>query len=176
MDWPTVPVSLRLTRDVRFAIPTRLDAQASLLFLRTPALALQEAKFLSNVHVTPDQHVAAELPVNAAFFGKRTVRFESQVENLPAGARLVSLPTMDETAVVKVTGQATVGHGSNGCTLHYDFHFELIVHVPEPERWGGRALIKMVEVTADRMLEKITTEFPDAVKRATHAQEAVHAA
>lgn len=169
-------MSIRLTREVRFDIPTQLDAQESLEFLRNPSLALQEVDFLSRVLVHPDKRVTAELPVNAAFFGKRTVRFDSQVENLPNGARLVSLPSMDETAVVKVAGQATVGDGAEGSILRYDFQFELIVHVPEPERWGGRALLKMVEFTADRMLEKITAEFPEAVRVAAQRQEAVHAA
>lgn len=176
MDWTARPMSIRLTREVRFDIPTQLGAQESLDFLRSPSLALQEVGFLTDVRVHPDKRVTAELPVNAAFFGKRTVRFNSQVENLPNGARLVSLPSMDETAVVKVAGQATVVEGPNGANLQYDFQFELIVHVPEPERWGGRALLKMVEITADRVLEKITAEFPEAVRIAAQRHEAVHAA
>ena len=40
---------------------------------------------------------------------------------------------------------------------------------------GGRALLKMVEYTADRMLERIASQFPVAITRAAKAYEATFA-
>ena len=47
--------------------------------------------------------------------------------------------------------------------------------LPEPEKWGGRALMKMVEYTADRMLERIAAQFPEAIERAAKVFEATFA-
>ena len=94
----------------------------------------------------------------------------------PSGARLEGLDLTDRPGWARVSGEATVVQVPEGCRLDYRFEIEIHLAVPEAERWGGRALLKMIEVTADRVLGRVTTAFPDAVRSAARAYEELVAA
>lgn len=167
---------MRLTRQVAFDLPSTLDRSTAVAFVRDAARSLSHANFLTSLRQDPDGLVAAELPVNAALFGQQKLRFRSRLEATPAGARLEGLELDDVPGWARVSGEARVVPLPSGSRLDYRFDIEIHLRLPEPERWGGRALVKMIEVTADQVLRRVCERFPDAVRAAARAYEATVAA
>ncbi|NBC95870.1 MAG: DUF3809 domain-containing protein [Deinococcus-Thermus bacterium] len=167
---------VRLTRQVAFDVPSSLDRGTAVAFVRDAARSLSHADFLSELRHDEDGLVSAELPVNAALFGQQRLRFHSRLDTTPTGARLDGLALDDAPGWARVSGEARVVPLPNGSRLDYRFDIEIHLALPEPERWGGRALVKMIEVTADRVLQRVCERFPAAVRAAARAYEAKVAA
>lgn len=167
---------MRLTRHVAFDVPSTLDRSTAVAFVRDAARSLSHADFLTSLQQDEGGLVAAELPVNAALFGQQRLRFRSRLEATPAGARLAGLELDDAPGWARVSGEARVVPLPSGSRLDYRFDIEIHLKLPEPERWGGRALVKMIEVTADQVLRRVCERFPDAVRAAARAYEATVAA
>lgn len=169
---------MELTHDVAFAFEVALDRPRAVAFVRDAASSLAHADFLERVSVVPDADrpevalVHAALPVNAALFGQQRLRFVSRIEPAPTGARLVGLDVDDRPGRARVSGRARIQPRPAGSRIEYTFHITIHLELPEPEQWGGRALLKMVEVTAERVLQRVTERFPTAVRKAARAYEA----
>ena len=122
---------------------------------------------------TDETTVRARIPVNAALFGQQELAFESRLLPTPRGAVLRSVPLEHlRPGWAEVAGEAEVRPHPGGSHVSYRFDIAIHLHLPEPERWGGRALLKMIHFTAERVLESITAEFPGAVQAAAREVEA----
>ncbi len=163
---------MKLTRHVTFDVPSSLDRSTAVAFVRDAERSLSHADFLTSLHQDLTGVVAAELPVNAALFGQQRLRFRSRLEPTPGGARLEGLDLDDVPGWTRVSGEARVVPLPDGSRLDYRFEIEIHLALPEPERWGGRALVKMIEVTADQVLRRVCERFPAAVRAAARAYEA----
>lgn len=172
---------MELTHEISFTFDVALDRPRAEAFVRDAGSSLARADFLEDVTVVPCRDapeaslVHAALPVNAAMFGQQRLRFASRIEPCPAGARLVGLDIEDRPGRARVSGEARVAPLPNGSRVDYRFHIAIHLDLPEPERWGGKALLKMVEITAQGVLHRVTSRFPAAVREAARAHEATFA-
>lgn len=166
---------MRLRHRVSFDVSLALDRATAIAFVRDVEGSLAHADFLHDLRSTPEGGVQAELPVNAALFGQQRLRFRSVVVPTPSGARLVGTELEDTPGWARVSGDAEISPQPSGCLVHYRFDIEIHLALPEPERWGGRALMKMIEVTAERVLQRVSARFPEAVGDAARAYEATFA-
>lgn len=188
---------MKITNTVTFDIHLALEQAAALDFVRDVRKSLARASFLSDLRVsdvpavpvcgmltdqtdnhvldvqTALQHVQASIVVNAALFGERALSFQSYVRPTAKGALLEALP-FDEPKLgwAEVSGDATVHPLPQGSRIRY--HFDITIHLdlPEAEKWGGRALSKMIHFTAQRTLERIVSDFPVAIQAAADAMHA----
>jgi hypothetical protein len=186
---------MKITNTVTFDIHLALEQAAALDFVRDVRQSLANASFLSDLRVsdvptdivpaesgtkigaeegqTALQHVQASIVVNAALFGERALSFQSYVCPKAKGATLKALP-FDEPKLgwAEVSGEATVHPLPQGSRIGY--HFDITIHLdlPEAEKWGGRALSKMIHFTAQRTLERIVNDFPIAIQAAADAMHA----
>lgn len=192
---------MKITNTVKFDIHLALEQAAALDFVRDVRQSLAKASFLSDLQVsdvpaiptdgivdgivadradnhvlaaqTALQHVQASIVVNAALFGERALSFQSYVRPTAKGALLEALP-FDEPKLgwAEVSGDATVHPLPQGSRIRY--HFDITIHLdlPEAEKWGGRALSKMIHFTAQRTLERIVSDFPVAIQAAADATHA----
>jgi hypothetical protein len=154
---------MKLTRHVNFDVPSSLDRPTAVAFVRDAERSLSHADFLTSLRQDAAGVVTAELPVNAALFGQQRLRFRSRLEGLDLD---------DVPGWARVSGEARVVPMPDGSRLDYRFEIEIHLALPEPERWGGRALVKMIEVTADQVLRRVCERFPEAVRSAARAYEA----
>lgn len=192
---------MKITNTVTFDIHLALEQAAALDFVRDVRKSLAEASFLSDLRVsdvpadialealphfntmlvntaldgerTALQHVQASIVVNAALFGERALSFQSYVRPKAKGATLEALP-FDEPKLgwAEVSGDATVHPLPQGSRIRY--HFDITIHLdlPEADKWGGRALSKMIHFTAQRTLERIVNDFPIAIQAAADTMQA----
>jgi hypothetical protein len=163
-----------LDHQVAFDLDLNLPPSDALAFVRDVPRSLAHADFLRSLRV--DGHdpvvVAAELPVNAALFGQRLLPFRSRLETTVAGARLVGLPLEhDGPGWAVVDGEAEVAPEGSRARVRYRFHVRVHLRLPEAERWGGRALLRMIEYTAQTVLERVTAAFPHALELAARDAE-----
>lgn len=188
---------MKITNTVTFDIHLALEQAAALDFVRDVRKSLAKASFLSDLRVsdvpvvpadgmladkvakhvldaqTAPQHVQASIVVNAALFGERALSFQSYVRPTAKGALLEALPFDDpKLGWAEVSGDATVQPLPQGSRIRY--HFDITIHLdlPEAEKWGGRALSKMIHFTAQRTLERIVSDFPVAIQAAADAMHA----
>lgn len=163
---------MRLRHQVSFDVMLGLERSVAIPFVRDAYASLSHADFLHALRRTSPSGIEAELPVNAALFGQQRLRFQSRVVPTPDGARLVGSELQDEPGWARVSGEAHVSEHPGGCRVDYRFDIEIHLALPEPEKWGGRALMKMIEVTAESVLARISGRFPAAVTDAAREYEA----
>ena len=163
---------VKLEHSIEFALPVGLEPQAAVAFVRDVPNSLSHADFLQSLHVEGDT-IRATLPVNAALFGQRLLPFVSQLKETERGARLVGVSTpASGPGWALVSGEAEVrANPQGGSLLHYRVAIEVHIALPEAERWGGRALLRMIEYTAKTVLERVTSAFPAAIAAAAVAAE-----
>lgn len=164
---------MTLEHHVAFDLDLALPRAEALAFVRDVARSLARATFLEELHVSTGSPrlVTATLPVNAALMGQRALPFTSVLEATPDGARLVGQPLAPTgPGWAQVDGDADVSAADGGSRVSYRFRVRVHLHLPEPERWGGRALLRMIEFTARNVLERVIAAFPAAVRAA--AEEA----
>lgn len=167
---------MQLSHRIRFTVVLSLAPDAAVRFVRDVRTSLSRADFLEDLTVepAPEPRVYASIPVNAALFGQQRLPFESVLVPTERGARLRPLPLVDvRPGWAEVAGVATVEAAGTGSRVTYDFDIAIHLELPEPEKWGGRALLKMIEYTASRVLERVCAKFPDAVEAAAREVEAV---
>jgi hypothetical protein len=140
--------------------------------VRDVPLSLSRAAFIRSLQMQPGNPatVIATLPVNAALFGQRLLPFSSTLHPTPKGAKLVS-QALDAPGPgwARVDGEAHVEPTPGGSRVRYQFNVRVHIRLPEPERWGGQALLSMIEYTAKTVLERVTASFPDALRAAALA-------
>lgn len=171
---------MTLHHQVVFDLELALPRAEALAFVRDVPRSLARATFLEALTVVPGAPdvVRAALPVNAAFLGQRSLPFESELVVTDGGARLIGRPIdPDGPGWAEVDGEAEVAArapGVGGARVRYRFDVRVHLRLPEPERWGGRALLHMIEFTARSVLERVTAQFPAAIQAAaTEAEAAV---
>ena len=163
---------------VRFELDVALSREEALSFVRDVPASLSRARFLRGLSVGPPQGggigiVTATLPVNAALFGQRDLPFRSRLHRSDAGARLEGLPIdAPGPGWAEVSGSVDVTPLPTGSRLSYAFDLRVHVALPEPERWGGHALTKMIAYTASTVLARVTEAFPAAVAEAAAERHA----
>jgi len=163
-----------LDHQVDFDIELALTPAEALDFVRDVPRSLAHADFLHELRLegVEPRLVTAELPVNAALFGQRRLPFRSALEATPRGARLVGQRLEhDGPGWAQVDGDAEVVPSPTGARVRYRFHVQVHLRLPEAERWGGRALLRMIEYTAQTVLERVTAAFPAALDRAARDAE-----
>lgn len=172
---------MKIAHAVHFTFDLELPPVEAVEFVRDVRRSLAKADFIRDMQVfsaSQQTHVRAVLPVNAAFFGQQELSFESVLSQAPRGAVLSPLPiTEPQLGWAEVAGRAEVtGLETPGCPngsrVVYDFDITIHLNLPEPEKWGGRALLKMIHFTAQRVLEKMAEDFPRAVQAAAAETEA----
>ncbi|MFC4638062.1 DUF3809 domain-containing protein [Deinococcus hohokamensis] len=144
-----------------FALHHPGGQDAALVFVRDPALALSQVRFLRALTTTAGE-VRGELVVTVPILGEVDLPFCSVVAPTPGGAELRPLPLSGERAWVEVAGQARVEGGE----MHFEFGFRAHLALPEAEGWGGAAFEKMVRAAAGRTLERVAQDLPASVARA----------
>ena len=170
---------MKITHSVRFDFALSLNRGAAVDFVRDVRTSLSKVTFMRDLETSGDtdgeegERVRARIPVNAALFGQQELAFESRLLPTPRGAVLRSVPLETlRPGWAEVSGEAEVRPHPGGSHVSYRFDIAIHLHLPEPERWGGRALLKMIHFTAERVLEAIIAEFPGAVQAAAHEVEA----
>jgi hypothetical protein len=167
-----------LTHEVSFGLELDLPAEMARDFVRDVPRSLSQASFLADLQVVEGSPkvVTATLPVNAALFGQRELPFRSELTYTEAGARLTGLPLEpDGPGWAEVSGDASVQPGRRGCRVEYSFCITIHLALPAPEKWGGRALLSMIEFTAKSVLQGVMASFPAAVRSAAREVEAAWA-
>jgi hypothetical protein len=160
-----------LDHAISFEVPLDAPLEAARAFVRDVPRSLARAHFLRDLRVEGDDPVVvhASLPINAALFGQRELPFRSALTETDAGARLEAL---DVPAAgpgwAFVAGDAEVTREGDVSLVRYTFTISVHVALPEAERWGGRALTRMIEYTASTVLARVAAAFPEAVARAAH--------
>ncbi len=170
---------MKLAHSVDFSFALNLPPAAAVGFVRDVRASLAHAAFIEDLEVSgaPETVVSARLPVNAALFGQQRLEFRSRLYPTPHGAQLGAIPfETDEPGWAEVSGEAEVSPGPEGAQVEYRFDITIHLRLPKAEKWGGRALTKMIEYTAQRVLETITASFPAAVQEAAREVEAAYAA
>ncbi len=172
---------MKIAHAVHFTFDLELPPAEAVEFVRDVRRSLAKADFIRDMQVfsaSEQTRVRAVLPVNAAFFGQQELTFESVLSHAARGAVLspvaLTEPKLGWAEVAgraEVTGLETPGR-PNGSRVVYDFDVTIHLNLPEPEKWGGRALLKMIHFTAQRVLENIAEDFPRAVQAAAAETEA----
>ncbi len=165
---------MTLDHEVAFDMALDLTPADALGFVRDVPRSLSHADFLRSLRLEPGDPVivAADLPVNAALFGQRLLPFRSRLVSTARGAQLVGLPLEhDGPGWAQVDGEAEVGPTERGSRVRYRFHVRVHLRLPEAERWGGQALLRMIEYTAQTVLERVTAAFPRAIEAAARDAE-----
>ncbi len=167
-DDRTLSISERLT----FAFESPLGGVAALAFVRDVPASLARADVLEGVQVVPGTPplVQAALPVNTALFGRRLLPFASELHETRAGARLVPSTVAEAgRGWAEVGGEAVVAETLGGATVSYALDVTIHLELPPSERWGTRALTRMIEMTAQAVLRSLIERFPPAVAEAAAA-------
>ena len=159
---------------ISFEVPLAVPPRVAIAFVRDVTRSLAYARFLRDLRVKPGPPVvvAAVLPINAALFGQRDLPFRSVLTPTESGARLTGLDVPSTgPGWASVSGDAVVRAGDGGSLVAYDLIISVFVALPEAERWGGRALTRLIEYTAETVLARLTAAFPEAVARAAREAE-----
>lgn len=170
---------MTLDHEVAFDLELAMAPSDALAFVRDVPRSLSRADFLLSLRLEGEAPpvVVAELPVNAALFGQRLLPFRSELRTTARGARLVGLPLQhDGPGWASVDGEAEVEPAVSGSRVRYRFQVRVHLRLPEAERWGGQALLRMIEYTAQTVLERVTAAFPEALRAAAREAEAREAA
>jgi len=167
-----------LARSVVFSFDLSLPGGLAVHFVQDVRRSLSRAEFLEDLRVSSGNPamVMASIPVNASLFGERQLSFHSMVVPMPMGARLLPrVPQEYRLAWAEVAGDATVMPLPVGSRVDYRFDITIHLELPTPSRWGGKALTRMIEVTADRVLQTVSEGFPAALQSAAREAEAAYA-
>ena len=167
---------MKISNVVHFEFELALGLETAVRFVQDVQQSLSKASFIHDMqlwHDSGQQHLRASIAVNAALFGQHDLSFESIVHPEAQGAWLEP-QVLSEKALgwAEVGGRARVQGLAQGSHVSYDFDITIHLDLPEPEKWGGRALLKMIHFTAERVLSTITEAFPAAVQEAADAFEA----
>ena len=168
---------MELSHRIRFTFDLAMAPADAVRFVQDVRASLAYADFLEDLTVedAPEPRVYAAIPVNAALFGQQRLPFESVLVPEARGARLRPLPLVDvRPGWAEVAGAASVATAPDGSSVTYEFDIAIHLELPEPDRWGGRALLKMIEYTAGRVLERVCAKFPEAVRAAAREVEAAY--
>ena len=170
---------MKIEHSIPFDIDISLNQQDAISFVQSVEHSLSKATFINNLQLLHEDtlghdYIQASIPINAAMFGQHQLDFQSLLIPLANGARLQALPfDTPKASWAEVTGKAIVNALPKGSTVHYDFDIIIHLNLPKPERWGGKALLKMIEFTAQQVLKHIAEDFPRAIQTAASKFEEI---
>jgi hypothetical protein len=161
---------VEIRHEVSFALALAMSVAEATDFARDVARTLRHADFLADLQVVAGDPpvVSAAIPVSAAMFGQRELPFRSVLVPTPTGARLEGTPlSVDGPGWALVSGEARVSPAGPGRS-RIDYGFDITVHLrlPRAQRWGERALTRVIEYTARTVLTQVAGELKRAVARA----------
>jgi len=163
---------MQLSHHIDFDFILNLPAQTAIDFVRDVELSLSRASFINNLSLNAENLIEADIPVNAALFGQQTLEFKSHLVRIENGARLEPIDiATNAPGWAKVAGMSIVSPAKKGSRVEYSFDITIMLNLPKAEKWGGRALTKMIEFTAKKVLERICSSFPSAVQEAAKELE-----
>ncbi len=173
---------MQISHKVPFEFELNLSKENAIAFVRDVEKSLSKADFIRDLYRYTEtdlghDYVTANIPINAAMFGQQKLAFQSLLIPTENGARLQALPLEIPTAGwAEVSGEAVVLNSPTDTSslVRYDFDITIHLQLPKPEKWGGRALLKMIEFTAQQVLSKVAEEFPRSVQAAAKEVEAAH--
>lgn len=154
-----------------FRLQLPLNRLQALEFVRDVPRSLRYAEFLTDLRLEPGEPplVSAALPVSAALFGRHDLPFASELHHQLAGASLRPLPlTTQSRGWAELGGEVEVATAGSGSRVDYSFDVTVHLRLPAADRWGTRALTKMIELTAASLLQKLMVRFPAAIERAAN--------
>ncbi len=160
---------MKLTESLQFGFSSQLGEAAALEFVRDVQRSLASSYLLEDLQVRAGEPalVSANLPVNTPLFGRRELPFVSELHLTPDGAALVPVATQAEgRGWAAVGGVARVAPEGAGSRIEYALDLTIFLDVPEAERWGTRALTKMIEMTASSVLRQLSERLRSAVEQA----------
>ena len=170
---------MNIAHRIDFTFDLGLAPAEAVRFVQDVPRSLSRAAFIRDMAVFTVgelRHVRAVLPVNAAFFGEQELLFESLLTPTARGAELSPLPVSEpRLGWAEVAGRAEVHPLPSGSRVGYSFDIPIHLNLPEPDKWGGRALLKMIHFTAQRVLEGIAADFPRAIQAAAETEAAYQA-
>lgn len=162
---------LRFTHAISFQLQLALSALQALEFVRDVPRSLRYAEFITDLDLEPGKPplVSASLPVSAALFGRRDLPFTSELHHHTSGASLRPLPLVTESrGWAELAGDVEVTAAGAGSQVDYRFDVTVHLRLPSADRWGTRALTKMIELTAVSLLRSLMVRFPAAIERAAN--------
>ncbi len=163
---------MQLSHHIDFDFVLNLPVQTAISFVRDVENSLSKASFISDLKLNDDNLLEAGIPVNAALFGQQTLEFKSHLVTIDHGARLEPIDiATNAPGWAKVSGLSVVSPAKHGSRVEYSFDITIMLNLPKAEKWGGKALTKMIEFTASKVLERICSSFPNAVQEAAKELE-----
>lgn len=160
---------MKLTENLVFGFSCQLNQEAALAFVRDVERSLAAAHLLDGLKVQPGSPplVSANLPVNTPLFGRRELPFVSELHFTPEGAMLVPTESSPEgRGWAEVGGEARVAPDATGSRIDYALDLTIHLDLPEADRWGTKALTKMIELTAGSVLRQISERLRSSVEEA----------
>lgn len=160
---------MELSYPFSFAVSLACDAEDALAFVRDVPGSLRHAEVLSDLQVVRGEPsvISASLPVSAALFGQHELPFRSALHDTPDGARLEALPVVAKgPGSAEVGGAAAVRALPSGSEVDYSFVITVRLSLPEGGKWGEKALLKLVNLTALSVLRSVASRLEPAVARA----------
>jgi hypothetical protein len=156
---------MKLSFQEKFQIPSSHSLERTVFYLQSPQLSLSEVSFIRNLEVLEEvtesgvqKTVKAELLFAVPMLGELVFPFQSRLEPTAQGAKLHAL-TLPSKTWAGISGVGTALSGE----LHYSLEVDIHIDMPAGEKWGGMAFRKMVDLTAQKSLERVGQEFPKGI-------------
>lgn len=160
---------MKLTESLEFGFSSELSEPEALEFVRDVQRSLAGTFLLEDLQVRAGDPalVSANLPVNTPLFGRRELPFVSELHLTSTGALLLPrTTTTDGRGWAAVGGEARVAPEGPGSRIEYALDLTIFLDVPEADRWGTRALTKMIEMTAGSVLRQLSGRLRSSVEEA----------
>ncbi len=139
---------MELEREVDFCLEAQTPEDARAL-LAHPERALARLGVFRDLELS-GRELRGTLVAALALLGEVRFPFRARFEHAGEAATLHPLDAGDEALRAELSGRAWL-EGSRVC---YRARVRLAAHLPEGEKWGGRAFKKMAEAAFVRTLER----------------------
>lgn len=160
---------MELSYPFSFVVSIAADEEQAREFVRNVQCSLRYAEVLKELRLSDDepQVISAALPVSVALFGQHALPFASALHHTERGARLEPLPvTTTGPGTAEIGGTASVRAATGGSEVDYAFVIRIKLDLPEGGKWGEKALLKMVRLTALAVVRSVAAGLQPAVARA----------
>lgn len=160
---------MELSYPFSFRVELACGFDDALVFVRDVSASLKYAEVLTDLQVIAGEPsvISASLPVSAALFGQHELPFRSALHPTGDGAELEALPVEARgPGSAEVAGSAKVRSALSGSVVDYSFVITVRLRLPEGSKWGEKALLKMVNLTAGSVLRSVASRLEPAVARA----------
>jgi hypothetical protein len=97
--------------------------------------------------------IKGQINTKVVLLGEVSLPFHSRLVDLGLGRAGLEALAIDSPPPfwAELSGE---GHATQG-QLHYQMHLRVHAQLPEGEKWGGKALRRMVEATFERAIERV---------------------